>query len=383
MSARPLRIAARHMRKEEWMETKNELKMTPFLPFHEELGGKMVAFAGWLMPLQFSGILNEHRAVRSGVGLFDVSHMGRLEVTGDGALSFVQMITTNDVSALEPGMVQYSTICNDSGGILDDVTVYRFDDRIALVVNASNREKIVSWMREHAVKGAELSDRTFDTAQLAVQGPGSQSVLQKLVSFDLEKIPFYHFETGDVAGRECVVSRTGYTGEDGFEIYLPVEHSGELGKALISDKDVCCCGLGARDLLRLEFKYCLYGNDIDESTSPLEAGLGWLVKFDKDDFIGRDALLAEKEKGSRRRLIAFSLLGKGVPRPGYPVVDHGEAVSRVSSGAFSPSLGKGIGTAYLPVELCGAGTRIEIEIRKKRAPAEVVKPPFYRHGSRR
>jgi len=365
------------------MEKQEEQRKTPFFPFHEELGAKMVDFAGWIMPLQFSGILKEHHAVRSGVGLFDVSHMGRLEVAGEDALSFVQKITTNDVSMLEPGMVQYSTICNDSGGILDDVTVYRFDDKILIVVNASNREKIVSWMTKHMEKDVELCDRTFDTAQLAVQGPGSQSLLQGLVSFDLENIPFYSFEIGDVAGRECMVSRTGYTGEDGFEIYLPAGHAQDLGAALIAGKDLCPCGLGARDLLRLELKYCLYGNDIDESTTPLEAGLGWLVKLDSGDFMGREALSVEKERGSRRKLIAFSMIGKGIPRPGYPVLNGGEEVSKVSSGAFSPSLGIGIGTAYLPAELSGAGTGIEIEIRGKGIPAEVVKAPFYKDGSRR
>ncbi len=365
------------------MEDIDELRKTPFYEFHRGIGARIVEFAGWLMPLQFSGILKEHKAVRSSVGLFDVSHMGRLEVRGEEALPYIQYLTTNDVSKLEPGMVQYSTICNESGGILDDVTIYRLQDHFLIVINASNTGKIKSWMAEKFRDGVELRDRTDEMMQLAVQGPGSQEVLQRLASFDLEEIAFYKFKGGEVAGRECIVSRTGYTGEDGFELYSRIEHSEDIWTALMSSGEISPCGLGARDLLRLEVKYCLYGNDIDESTTPLEAGLGWLVKFDKGDFIGRDALLEQKDRGVERRLIGFSLLERGIPRHGYPVLHDGKIVSEVASGAFSPSLGQGIGTGYLPADLSAVNTKIEVEIRKKRVPAEVVKPPFYKMGSRR
>ena len=365
------------------MEEERRLGETPFFPFFRLLDAKIVDFAGWSMPVRFSGILREHHAVRSGVGLFDVSHMGRLEVRGEKALPFAQYVTTNDVSRLEVGQVQYSTICNENGGILDDVTIYRFPDRYLFVVNASNRAKIWSWLSDHRMEGVELDDLTQEVAQLAIQGPRSQRVLQDLASFDLEEIRFYHFKNGEVAGVDSTVSRTGYTGEDGFEIYFPAREAEKMWTALMEGGDVVPCGLGARDLLRLEVMYCLYGNDIDESTTPLEAGLGWLVRFDAGDFIGRERLLEQRERGVEKRLVGFSLLEKGIPRHGYPVLHGGREVSAVSSGAFSPSLDRGIGTAYLPTEMAVEGTRIDVDIRGRMAPAEIVKPPFYREGSRR
>ncbi len=360
-----------------------KLEKTPFFTQFQKLDAKIVDFAGWLMPVQFSGILLEHRAVRSRVGMFDVSHMGRLEVRGKSAFEFVQFVTTNDVSKLEAGQVQYTTICNENGGILDDVTVYAYPGRYVLVVNASNTVKIRAWLTKHLRQDVELRDITGDVAQLAVQGPESQRVLQGLTAFDLEAIRFYHFGTGEVAGVESMVSRTGYTGEDGFEIYFPAHGADQVWTALLNTGEVQPCGLGARDLLRLEVNYCLYGNDIDETTTPLEAGLGWLVKLDSDDFIGREALLYQKERGIERKLIGFHLLEKGIPRPGYTIRHDGETVSSVSSGAFSPSLDRGIGTAYLPIEIASQGTKIEVEIRNKKVPAETIKPPFYKEGSRR
>jgi len=365
------------------MGDKSGPRKTPFYEHHRALGGKIVEFAGWMMPIQYEGILKEHQAVRGGAGIFDVSHMGRLELSGKNAIAYAQYLTTNDVAALEPGMVQYSTICNDSGGILDDVTVYRYADRILMVVNASNTPKIWKWVLDHRQSGVEIRDLTGEIAQLAIQGPKSQEILQTLASFDLDPIPFYQFQEGEVAGIPCMVSRTGYTGEDGFEIYFPVRQADKLWKALIGPRKLTPCGLGARDILRLEMKYCLYGNDIDETTSPLEAGLGWLVKLEKDEFIGRGALLEAKAKGIRRRLAGFSLLEKGIPRPGYPVRHDGEAVSKVASGAYSPSLDGGIGTAYLAPELAKEGNGLEIDIRGKGVGAEVVKTPFYTEGSRR
>jgi aminomethyltransferase len=365
------------------MKESDGVRETPFLAFHRELGAKIVEFAGWSMPVQYSSILKEHGAVRSGAGLFDVSHMARFEIGGGKALSFVQNLTTNDASKLTVGMVQYSAFCNDEGGILDDVTVYRLPRSFLIVVNAANAGKIRSWISQHVRDGVEFRDRTDDIAQLAVQGPRSQSVLQRVASFDLDGIGFYRFGTGEVAGMVCTVSRTGYTGEDGFEIYLPAPHAATLWRALMDGGELTPCGLGARDILRLEVKYCLYGNDIDETTSPLEAGLGWIVKFDKGDFVGRRSLLEQKERGLTRKLAAFGLLGKGIPRPGYPILRDQRVVSKVASGGYSPSIDRGIGTAYLPVGLCDVKTEIEVEIRGNRLPAEVVTPPFYKAGSRR
>jgi aminomethyltransferase len=361
----------------------SDLKTTPFVSHHEELGARIVPFAGWRMPVQYEGILKEHRAVRSKIGLFDVSHMGRLEIRGPKALAFLQYITTNDVSSLEAGMVQYSTICNERGGILDDVTVYRYPDRFLVVVNASNTDKIIAWMNDHRMDGVEIIDRTVEMAQLALQGPASQAFLQEKTSIELETIGFYQFEEGRVTGAASTVSRTGYTGEDGFEIYFSAGDSDPIWVALTETGDVVPCGLGARDILRLEVRYCLYGNDIDESTTPLEAGLSWLVKFDKGDFIGRDALIEAKERGIQRKLAGFALRGKGIPRPGYVLYHGSREVSKVASGAFSPCLDAGIGTAYLPTGVDRVGTPIEVLIRGNRAPAEVVKAPFYREGSRR
>jgi len=360
-----------------------DLRKTPFHAHHRKHGARLVPFAGWEMPVQYGGILKEHRAVRTAIGLFDVSHMGRLDVRGPGAFSFVQRLTTNDVASLEPGMVQYSMICNEAGGILDDVTVYRYADRILLVVNASNREKIVSWISGRPTEGAEIVDRTDAWAQLALQGPSSQAFLQRLTGVDLEPIGFYRFAEGEVAGIPATISRTGYTGEDGFEIYFPAEGADAIWGALTGTGEVEPCGLGARDILRLEVRYCLYGNDIDESTTPLEAGLSWLVKLDAGDFTGRDALRAQRDGGIDRRLAGFRLRKRGIPRPGCPVILDSREVSAVASGGFSPCLEAGIGTAYLPVAAVRAGASIEIGIRGSRVPAEIVPPPFYAGGSRR
>jgi aminomethyltransferase len=360
-----------------------KLEKTPFFAHFQKLDAKIVDFAGWLMPVQFSGILKEHQVVRTGAGMFDVSHMGRLEIHGRSALEFVQYVTTNDASKVEAGQVQYTTICNEKGGILDDVTVYAYPEWYMLVVNASNTGKIRDWLTKHLREDVELRDATGDIAQLAVQGPESQRLLQERTSIDLEAIRFYQFLTGEVAGVEATVSRTGYTGEDGFEIYFPAQSADRVWTALLSPGEIQPCGLGARDLLRLEVNYCLYGNDIDETTTPLEAGLGWLVKLDSDDFIGKETLLHQKERGIERKLTAFHLLEKGIPRPGYAVLHDGERISSVSSGAFSPSLDRGIGTAYLPIGIAGVGTKIEVEIRDKKVPAETIQPPFYKEGSRR
>ncbi len=368
------------------MEEGGEQKKTPLYDVHRELGGKMVPFAGYSLPVSYSGILDEHRAVRERVGLFDVSHMGRIEVLGDGASSYLDYITTNSVPALDPGQAQYSAMLNDEGGIIDDILVYRESDRYLVVVNAANHRKDFRWMDRHLSGGVSLVDVTGEIAQIALQGPASQEILAKLTDLDLDGIRYYWFTRGRVAGAGCLVARTGYTGEDGFELYVPARRAPDIWREIMEagrDREIFPCGLGCRDTLRLEMRYCLYGNDIDETTTPLEAGLRWITKLDKGEFVGREALVRQLESGICRRLAGFEMTGRGIPRPGYPVYCEGEEVSRVASGTSSPSLGKGIGTAYLPVDCASVGQTIEIGIRGKRQQATVVKPPFYTEGSHR
>jgi aminomethyltransferase len=364
----------------------SDLKQTPLHAEHVALNGKLVPFAGYEMPVQYpSGITAEHRAVRTAAGLFDVSHMGEFEVRGPQALDLVQHVTTNDASRLEVGQAQYSTLPAEDGTLLDDLLVYRFDDHYLLVVNASNRERDLEWIRRFAGRfDAELRDRSDEIALLALQGPKAAAVLAPLTDVDLESIAYYHFREGRVAGRPAVVSRTGYTGEDGFELYVANEDAAPLWRALLeagAPEGVVPAGLGARDSLRLEMGYALYGNDLDERRTPLEAGLGWVVKLDKGEFVGRDALVRQKEAGVAERLAGFRLLERGFPRHGYPVRHEGEPAGEVTSGVLSPSLGQGIGMAYLPAAAAKPGTRIEVMIRDQPVPAEVVRPPFYREGS--
>ncbi|HEU4697787.1 MAG TPA: glycine cleavage system aminomethyltransferase GcvT [Gemmatimonadales bacterium] len=359
------------------------LKQTPLTERHRTLGGKMVPFAGYEMPVQYApGITAEHNAVRSGVGLFDVSHMGEFEVTGPDRNAFVNRITTNDVAALEPGQVQYSALLTPEGTFVDDCTVYRFDDKLMLVVNAANREK--AWKHIVAQKGGKnirLRDISDDIGLLALQGPQAEATLQPLTDVALADLGYYHFTMGKVAGVDCFVSRTGYTGEDGFELYCRWGDTGQLWDALVA-AGAQPIGLGARDSLRLEMAYALYGNEIDDTITPLEAGLGWIVKLDKGaPFVGADALKAQKERGVTRRLVGFRLLERAFPRHGYPVYYDGRQVDIVRSGTVSPSTNEAIGTTYLPVEAAKTGTRFEVEIRGKRVPAEVVARPFYKQGS--
>jgi aminomethyltransferase len=362
-----------------------DLKRTPLAEHHRALGGKMVPFAGWEMPVQYpTGIIAEHQAVRSGVGIFDVSHMGEFEVTGPDRNAFVNRITCNDVSALDPGGVQYSGILTPEGTFVDDCTVYRFDDRLMLVVNASNRAK--AW--EHIVDqkqagGANirLRDISDDTGLLAVQGPTAEALLQPLSSIDLSGIGYYRCAMGQLAGIGCFVSRTGYTGEDGFEIYCRWKDTVALWEAFTTAGAVPI-GLGARDSLRLEMGYALYGQEIDDTITPLEAGLGWIVKLDKGaPFIGLPALRAQKERGVTRKTVGFKLLGRGIARHGYPVWLDGKQVDIVRSGGQSPSLGYSIGTTMLPAAAAKIGTQFEVECRGERIPAEDVKKPFYTKGS--
>ena len=365
-------------------ETTETLKRTPLTDVHAALGAKLVPFAGYLMPVQYpSGITAEHNAVRRHAGLFDVSHMGEFIVRGPGAVDFVNYVTTNDVAALAIGQAHYSTILNDKGTIEDDCLVYRSDDRIMMVVNSSNAAKDFAHISEHLDQfDATLEDVSDETALLALQGPKAAEILQRLTSADLSAVKYYHFTFGTVAGIDGIlVSRTGYTGEDGFELYFPNENAAAVWNAILEPGDVMPAGLGARDTLRLEMGMALYGNDIDDTVTPLEANLQWLVKMKKGDFVGRDALARQKEQGIERKLVGFTTTERSFPRHGYPVYVNGERSGDVRSGTMSPSLNIPIGTAYLPSASATAGTQFEVEIRGKRIAAIVEKTPFYKEGT--
>ena len=362
------------------------LKRTPLYDVHVALGAKIVPFAGFEMPVQYpTGITAEHRAVREKAGLFDVSHMGEFIVRGPQAVEFVNHVTTNDVAALQPGQAHYSTILREDGTIVDDCLVYRADDRVLMVVNGSNIDKDFAHISRFVGEfDATLDDISDAVALLALQGPDAEKILQKHTETDLSKIKYYEFTTGTVAGVEKVyISRTGYTGEDGFELYFPGEHAKQIWNALTASGEVTPAGLGARDSLRLEMGMALYGNDLDDTTTPLEASLGWLVKLKKGDFVGRDALVKQKEKGLTRKLVGFTTSERSFPRHGYPVFVNGEPSGEVRSGTMSPTLGIPIGTAYVPPASAGEGAALEIEIRGRRIPARVEKMPFYKHGSRK
>jgi aminomethyltransferase len=364
----------------------DSLKRTPLFDEHERLGGKIVPFAGYEMPVQYpSGIIAEHNAVRTAAGLFDVSHMGELEVRGGDALGFVQYVTTNDAGRLEEGQAQYSALCRPDGGILDDCIVYRFPDHYMVVVNASNIDKDRDWIAQFTDRfGVTLTDRSDETGLIALQGPASQPILASITDADLDGIAYYHFTEGRVAGVPGVISRTGYTGEDGFELYLPAADTPKVWTRLLeagAADGLIPAGLGARDSLRLEMGYALYGNDMDERRTPLEAGLGWITKLDKGEFIGRDALARQKEQGVQSRLAGFICTERGFPRHGYEVRVDGEAAGEVTSGGVSPMLQQGVGMCYLPAAAAKPGTRIDVMVRDKAIPAEVVRPPFYKEGS--
>jgi aminomethyltransferase len=366
--------------------TESALKKTPLHDVHVALGGKIVPFAGYEMPVQYpTGITAEHKAVRERAGLFDVSHMGEFLIRGPGAVDFVNRVTTNNVAALEVGQVQYSGLLNERGTFVDDCLVYRAHDHVMMVVNASNAAKDWSHILPNASAfDVELTDASDDTALLALQGPMAQAVLQPFTDIDLEPITYYHFTTGSVAGVPHVtVSRTGYTGEDGFELYFPNAHATTIWKALTSDGRVTPAGLGARDSLRLEMGMALYGNDIDDTVTPYEANLGWIVKLPKGDFTGREALVRQKAEGIPRKLVGFTSGEKVFPRHGYPVFCNGEPSGTVCSGTMSPSLNIPIGTCYLPTASASEGSALEIDIRGKRVSANVVKMPFYKNATHR
>jgi len=365
-------------------ESGQTLKRTPLTDTHAALGAKLVSFAGYLMPLQYpTGITAEHKAVREKCGLFDVSHMGEFIVRGSGAADFVNHVTTNDVAGMTAGQAHYSTILNGHGTIEDDCLVYRAEDHLMMVVNASNAAKDLAHIsRELGKFDAKVEDVSDATALLALQGPEAARILQPFTGVQLSAIKYYHFVFGTVAGiPDIVISRTGYTGEDGFELYFPNQHAVAIWNALIATGEVTPAGLGARDTLRLEMGMALYGNDIDDTLTPLEANLGWLVKLKKGDFVGRDALVRQKEQGLTRKLVGFTTKERSFPRQGYPVFVNGEPSGNVRSGTMSPTLGIPIGTAYVPVASAAEASELEIEIRGRRIMGRVQKMPFYRNGS--
>jgi aminomethyltransferase len=332
-----------------------------------------------------TGILEEHRAVRTNAGLFDVSHMGEVDVRGPDALALVQHLMTNDASKLEVGQAQYSVMCREDGGAIDDCIVYRFADRYMIVVNAANRAKDFDWIMAHAAdRHVMVTDISDEIGLLALQGPLAASILARLTNANLDGIRYYHFTEGMVDGGPAIISRTGYTGEDGFELYVAAGAAASLWRRLLEaggPDGLVPVGLGARDSLRLEMGYALYGNDIDEQHTPLEAGLGWVTKLDKDDFVGRDALAKQKEAGVEEKLVGFLLKERGFPRHGYPVRWQGKHVGEVTSGAHAPSLNVGVGMAYVPRAAAKPGTPIEIVVRDRPVAAEVMRPPFYKDGS--
>lgn len=364
-------------------ETTQPIEKTPFYDFHVAAGAKMVEFAGFMMPVQYRGITAEHLAVRNNVGLFDLSHMGEFEVSGDGALEFLQGVTTNNVAKLEVGRIQYSCLTNTEGGIVDDLLVYRMRESYLLVVNAANRQKDLLWLQSHLTAGAQLKDRSTQFGLLAIQGPKAQTVMARLTEVDLDSMAYYSCTIAEVGGINLLFSRTGYTGEDGFEIYVPPDKASSLWQAVTqagSPEGMELVGLGARDSLRLEMRMALYGNDMDEATTPVEAGISWAVDLDTE-FIGRDAIARQKEQKPTRRLVCLELEGRAFPRRGHPIFDGDKAIGTVTSGTFSPSLKKPIALGYVLRAKAKVGSTVEVEIRNNRFPATVVKPPFYKHGS--
>ncbi|MFZ5482109.1 MAG: glycine cleavage system aminomethyltransferase GcvT [Myxococcota bacterium] len=357
------------------------IRRTPFHEFHKEAGARLIDFGGWEMPVQYRGILEEHAACRERVGLFDVSHMGEVRFRGPRALDAVQYLVSNDVSKLVDGQAQYTAMCNEKGGIVDDLIVYRLaEEDVLICVNAANRAKDYAWMKAHNPYKVDIANESDFWAQLAIQGRYAEQILQGLCDVGLGNVKFYSFVRGTVAGVEgCIVARTGYTGEDGFEVFLPAGAADILWTAIHSAGQgygLADIGLGARDTLRLEMKYCLYGNDITDDTNPLEAGLGWVTKLDKGDFVGREAIVAAKQAGLARKLVGLTVDGR-IARHNSLILKDGEAVGVVTSGSRSPSLGANIALGYVPSSLAAVGTRLQVDVRGSVADAVVAKTPFY------
>lgn len=359
-------------------------KRTPIYDEHVKLNAKIVEFAGWEMPLLYTGVIEEHEAVRTKVGLFDVSHMGEIEIKGPDALNLAQYLTTNDLSKLENGQAIYSLLCNENGTIVDDIIAYRFsEEHILFVVNASNISKDFQWLTSHRKGRAEIADSSDKYALMALQGQEAAQVLKRLTTADVDSLKTFHFTYAPVAGKDdCVIARTGYTGEDGFEIFTPPAAAAEVWRSILKEGaefGIKPCGLGARDTLRLEMKYSLYGHEITERTNPFEAGLSRVVKIDKgSDFLGREALIKIKERGLKRKLVGFVMLEPGIPRENHAIVINKRPVGFVTSGTMSPSLKKAIGIGYVPIDFASPGTKILIDIRGKERLAEVVETPFYK-----
>lgn len=356
------------------------MQRVPLHDLHVSLGGKIVPFAGFEMPVRYSSDKEEHMAVRNAIGVFDVSHMGEFKIAGPQALDLLQLVCSNDIAKIEIGQAQYGCLPNDHGGIVDDLIVYRISDQeYMLVVNASNIEKDWNWISQQNTFDAEMNNISNDVALFAVQGPKAIETLQKLTDINLEEIKFYHFAKGILANKEMIISATGYTGAGGFELYVKREDAEEVWKSIFeagASFDIKPIGLGARDTLRLEMGYCLYGNDIDDETSPLEAGLGWVTKFSKD-FINSDKLKKQKEEGIKKKLVGFKMIDKGIPRHEYPILNkEGASIGTVTSGSISPVLGVGIGLGYVDIGHHQPDAEIFIQVRNKTLKAVVTKPPF-------
>ena len=366
-----------------------ELKRTPLNAAHRRLGGRMVEFGGWDMPVQYSaGTVSEHLRTRTHAGLFDVSHMGEIDVRGPEAIGFINRLVSNDVAKLGDGQAQYSALTTPEGTVIDDLLVYRFaEDHLLLVVNAGTTDKDWSWINSHRrEENVQLQNRSADYCQLALQGPDAISILQKLTTLPLSEIKYYHFRKGEVDGVAAIVSRTGYTGEDGLEVYAAAGQAEQLWNKILdagnfgSDEGVLPCGLAARNTLRLEAGMCLYGHEIDETTTLLEANLGWITKLNKGGFIGRERLQKQKEEGIKRKLVGFEVTERGIARDGQDVLIGGDRLGRVTSGSPAPFLKKNIGMAYVPVEFAKEGQPIEVDVRGKLVGAQIVPLPFYKRA---
>jgi aminomethyltransferase len=356
-------------------------KKTALYEEHVNAKARIVPFAGFLMPIQYSGIIEEHKAVRNAAGMFDLSHMGEFRVSGPHAAEVVDGLLTNDIRGLEVGQVRYSPMCYPNAGIVDDLLVYRFEDHLMLVVDASNIEKDLAWILGRSSADVAVEDESDETALIAVQGPKSERLVQSRTDVELASIPYYHFSEGQVAGKSAVVSRTGYTGEDGFELYVANGDASHVWNSLLeagASHDLKLIGLGARDTLRLEAGYMLYGNDIDQTTSPLEAGLGWTVKLGAYDFVGRQEIERRKSEELSRRMIALEMRDRSIPRQHYSIRLEGEAVGEMTSGTFSPTFGHGIGLGYIQAEHSKVGTEVNVDIRQQDHPALIVRKPIYR-----
>jgi aminomethyltransferase len=364
------------------MANEESFRRSPLHEVHVEAGARLVPFAGWEMPVQYEGVIEEHRAVRERAGLFDVSHMGEIRVSGTGAETFLQGVTPNDVSKLTPGRAHYSGLLTERGTYIDDLLVYRMaEDDFLVVVNAANREKDLAWLVEHASADVAISDESDRWALLALQGPRAVEILGGLTEVDLAAIRYYRFAEGEVAGRPAIVSRTGYTGEDGFELYVAPEDGVGLWRSLIEaggSASLQPAGLGARDTLRMEAGMALYGHEIDDDTTPLEAGLQWVVKIDKGDFIGRDALVRQREQGVSKRLVGIEVVDRGIAREGHTLWSSDRQVGAMTSGTWSPTFERALGMGYVDPALTEPGTELEVEIRQRRVGARVAEIPFYR-----